>query len=652
MPTQTVFLHCPHPPCQATNSEQQQFCDRCGTALVKRYLWATSVELRPLDRGLEELDLGQLCGDRYLYKGNRIFLDTQPALPPHPSRDIPPGILPYLRLFPYRLHLPEPYAILNIGSGSVLLLESAPLNRAILDSSPTGSPLLPTLREQWRRSSPMRQLHWLWQIAHLWQPLKAVGVASSLLNPQLLRVQGPVVRLLELQGDGDSSPRLGHLGLLCSPWAEQSQEVIRSFLQHWVLALREGDFLSIDGAIAELDQALAYCSQGQSTHFRFATATDTGPSRSRNEDACYPQPMAQYAHSQGEDFALVMVCDGIGGHAEGEVASQQAIASILETLNAPTSAYRCPTSQRVDAITTLLDDAIRRANSVISDRNDQERRQERQRMGTTLVMAVVPPPQDQAHEIYIAHVGDSRIYWVTATGGCYQVTLDDDLASREVRLGYSLYRDALQNRSAGALVQALGMGESSLLHPSVGRLILDEDGILLLCSDGLSDGDRVEHHWPTKLYPILAGNLEIETATTALVELANTRNGHDNVTVGLIHYQVRPHTAPLKPLTQLFKPPAVKATAPTNAESMATQRIAVGTPHSEESVAKRDWQQTRRLLIGIVILLVLAGTMMYVLRPLWVRSRGDSIREATPKESGQSPLPLSSPTPGAPVPGP
>ena len=151
-------------------------------------------------------------------------------------------------------------------------------------------------------------------------------------------------------------------------------------------------------------------------------------------------------------------------------------------------------------------------------------------MGTTLVMAV-----GHRHEIYIAHVGDSRAYLITRTG-CYQITLDDDVAAREVRLGYALYRDALQQPSAGSLVQAIGMSAS--VHPTIGRFVIDEDCVFLLCSDGLSDFELVDQCWESEILPILDGKLDIATATRQLVEIGNTHNGHDNITVALVHCQV------------------------------------------------------------------------------------------------------------------
>ena len=123
--------------------------------------------------------------------------------------------------------------------------------------------------------------------------------------------------------------------------------------------------------------------------------------------------------------------------------------------------------------------------------------------------------------------------------GCYQVTLDDDIASREVRLGYATYRDALQQPGSGSLVQALGMSQSNTLHPTAQRFIVDEDAVFLLTSDGLSDFDRVEDAWETEILPILSGEFNLASVAQRLIEIANTKNGHDNVTIALIHCQVK-----------------------------------------------------------------------------------------------------------------
>uniref|UniRef100_A0ACD5H226 PP2C family protein-serine/threonine phosphatase n=1 Tax=Desertifilum tharense IPPAS B-1220 TaxID=1781255 RepID=A0ACD5H226_9CYAN len=142
---------------------------------------------------------------------------------------------------------------------------------------------------------------------------------------------------------------------------------------------------------------------------------------------------------------------------------------------------------------------VRVVNNQIAAQNDTQGRELRQRMGTTLVMALQLPQRvglqagrvGNSHELYIAHVGDSRAYWMTPNY-CQLLTVDDDVSVREVRMGRSLYRECLRRPDAGALTQALGTRDAEFVRPTVRRFILEEDGILLLCSDGLSDRDRIE----------------------------------------------------------------------------------------------------------------------------------------------------------------
>ena len=80
-------------------------------------------------------------------------------------------------------------------------------------------------------------------------------------------------------------------------------------------------------------------------------------------------------------------------------------------------------------MTTNLEEFTCVVNDAICDRNDNEERYGYQRMGTTLVMALA-----YLHQLYIVNLGDSRAYWITPSR-CYQVTVDDDIASHQVRLG-------------------------------------------------------------------------------------------------------------------------------------------------------------------------------------------------------------------------
>lgn len=491
--------------------------------------------------GTEKVQNQEIIGDRYLCKAPHIFLDTKPGLAPMaPAGDLPPEVDAYLRLFPYQLQVPQVYDLVSSNQGSLLLLEgavgAARGEAAASQSLPTEAYLLPSLNESWSFAPAGRQLHWLWQLAHLWQPLSIEQVGSTLLTPHLLRIEGGIVRLLQLSADAmQPEISLMDLGYLWAGWVPTAQPEIQAFLENLTRQLMEGQIQTAEVLIQQLDVPLVQLGGQQVRQLRYTTRTDQGPSRQRNEDACYPAEPQVYTQRFGDRPSppspppFVIVCDGIGGHQGGDVASQLAIDTVQRHLRGLQVEQLTP-----QALMQELQAALCIANDLISQRNDSEHRQDRQRMGTTIVLALM-----RNHELYLAHVGDSRAYWITRQG-CHQITLDDDLASREVRLGYSFYREAVQNPTGGSLVQALGMSASSLLHPTVRRFILDEDSVFLLCSDGLSDNDRVEQYWVSEILPILEGRVDVGGVGDRLVQLANSLNGHDNVTVGLLHCQVAP----------------------------------------------------------------------------------------------------------------
>ena len=525
MENDVVTLCCPKEYCQFANPLTNKFCEKCSTPLPKRYLWAVDSDFSHCQPG-SILDDGS---DRYLVINKSILLDIKPGLLPQmPELDDLEQIRPYLKLIPYRCHVPQVYGVLNGQSKQeILLLEKPPL---IIDTDITQVSLCSSLDTAWSDASSIRQIHWLWQLANLWQPLTLAGVSSTLLDAYVLRVEGVLIRFLELRFDGEKPAKLSQLGEFWRKLLKDAKPNIAPFIQQVCEFLIQGEINSSSELIQVLDQGLSQLGKFQTTTIKICTKTDPGPSRPRNEDACYP-PSDGLITKMSQDRDLAIVCDGIGGHDGGSVASNLAIKTMEQeveelTLNGDDGIIH------PFMVLSGLERAIATANDEISECNDKENRQGRQRMGTTIVMAL-----SMDHEIYIAHVGDSRAYWITAYS-CYQVTLDDDVASREVRLGYSLYREALQHRGSGSLVQALGMSKSTSLHPTSQRFVIDEDAVFLLTSDGLSDFDRVEESWDTEILPLLSGKTSIENVAQRLIEIANTKNGHDNVTIALIHYHV------------------------------------------------------------------------------------------------------------------
>lgn len=262
-----------------------------------------------------------------------------------------------------------------------------------------------------------------------------------------------------------------------------------------------------------------------------AGCTDIGHQRDHNEDyfGIYTQsqkqenPMSRSVQARG----LYILCDGMGGHAAGEVASAMAV----ETLN------RYFQNNWHEQLPTedIVREAVRLANQAIYDVNQQNARSGSGRMGTTLAMMLI-----QNTEAVVAHVGDSRLYRLTRKRGLEQVTVDHEVGQREIKRGvepaiaYSR-PDALQ------LTQALGPRSEQFVNPDVQYLELNEDTLFVLCSDGLSDNDLVETQWQTHLAPLLSSRANLDQGIFQLIELANEHNGHDNITAILIRVKVRPN---------------------------------------------------------------------------------------------------------------
>ncbi|WP_404786817.1 protein phosphatase 2C domain-containing protein [Altericista sp. CCNU0014] len=524
------FIHCPNLRCRTANPEGVGVCPNCGTSIPQRYLWVAGSHP-------ETYKTGDSLLDRFLFKSPQVVVDTQPGLPLASAFDITDSVVPYLKLFPFRLHLPQLYSLLKLETPageltSLALLEGAPLTAADLrdPDRPVPSPIervavAEVFTEAWRSAPALRQVNWLWQIAQLWVPLQREGVAWSSIDPDLLRVEGPLLRLLSLKFDARTGPSLAALGEFWAKWCLPYAGHWRTKFSELCDRLTQEEITSADVLLEELEVWLEAVRASSQVNISFATRTDPGPSRDQNEDACYPQDGTTVQNARE---ALAIVCDGVGGHAGGEVASGIAISVLTEHLRQAPLSKLSP-----DGIMSEAEIAVGMANTSIVQQNDRENRHDRDRMGTTIVMAVA-----ENHDLYLTNLGDSRAYLITPQG-CYQITTDDDIATREVRLGYLPYRDAVRQPGSGSLIQALGMVPSSMLRPSVQRFLIDSDCLILLCSDGLSDFERIETLWQKQLLPLLMGETDLAETTKTLIATANRLNGHDNVTVGLLHYRVR-----------------------------------------------------------------------------------------------------------------
>lgn len=575
-----VKLQCSNPEClYPDNHVGQPRCDRCQTPLRYRYLWVVGATA----------ELDSLVDCRYLAVSPQIWLDSQPALLPKLPKHLPEQALPYLKLHLHRLHLPQIFSLDQAAERPIFLLENAPIDAS--------GQLLPLLRELWAEASPLRQLNWLWQMLRLWQPLKATGVASSLLAIENLHCEGGRLRLRELLSDRlpvparvpamagfatgeraaasdlrvqpsfslnrSSPPELSDLAELWQAWASEAHPTIQAELQELSATLTEMPDTAT--GLATLEQALTQLLRAQAAllplQVQTIGGTTTGSQRQHNEDAYYPSgqlPSGQLP--SGQSLPRVgIICDGIGGHAGGEVASQLVLRSLqlqLRTWLAELALQSEPLPAEI--IEQQLMGMVRVVNNMIAAQNDLQGRSQRERMGTTLMLAVQIPQtlpsqtgqSGNTHELYLVHVGDSRAYWLTVNA-CQLLTVDDDLAGREVRAGRSLYSQLAERPDAAALTQAVGTHEADHLTIHVQRRVIDEDGILLLCSDGLSDRQLVERSWESLTRPVLQDRLSLPLALQGWLDLAERENGHDNASVVLMQ-------CCLNSQPQLFEPKSIR----------------------------------------------------------------------------------------------
>ena len=509
-----------------------------------------------------------------------IRLRSSPTLPADPwnVRGIPGIAQPYLALkASYYQTLPAVHDAWQQAGEAVVLLE---------DRSGWQS-----LRDPWdsEQLSTLQILYWLDEMAKLWQALEPWHCRQSLLETTNLRVdEDQALGLVRLYPDPTEQPlTLQDLGQMWQRLFDQSQRTqytslaglfqqmctqeigtiheLRSRLesiarQHEAMTSQFNSNPNSDDAesahsLAADTPAEPGRTQPQKIPYEAMTSnegdelptlilpmqllslddagcTDIGHQREHNEDSFGIQtliqklenPMGRSVQARG----LYILCDGMGGHASGEVASGMAVEAIRRYFQEHWQDEQLPSEE-------VVREGVRVANQAIYEVNQKNARSGSGRMGTTLVMMLI-----QNTNVAIAHVGDSRLYRLTRKRGLEQLTVDHEVAQREIGRGVDP-EIAYKRPDANQLTQALGPRDEQLVNPDVQILELNEDTLFIMCSDGLSDNDLVETHWQTHLAPLLSSRANLDQGILQLIELANEHNGHDNITAILIRVKVRPN---------------------------------------------------------------------------------------------------------------
>ena len=260
-----------------------------------------------------------------------------------------------------------------------------------------------------------------------------------------------------------------------------------------------------------------------------AGQTHVGRQRTHNEDSFYAETdLRRIASPDGgslEARGLYILCDGMGGHAGGEVASTLAVNTLRDYFE---NHWQADLPDE-----TTIKEGILQANQVIFELNETDARSGSARMGTTLVMLLLVDNQ-----AVVAHVGDSRLYAFTRQG-LKQMTIDHEVGQREISRGVEP-AIAYARPDAYQLTQALGPRGNDEVFPNITSLYINQDTVFLLCSDGLSDNDLLEEYTETHIEPLLRSNANLEEGITQLIDLANEHNGHDNITAIAVRIKMRP----------------------------------------------------------------------------------------------------------------
>lgn len=240
---------------------------------------------------------------------------------------------------------------------------------------------------------------------------------------------------------------------------------------------------------------------------KMVARTDAGLVRDNNQDS--------YTVFENNDAVVAIVCDGMGGAAEGALASNHAVRAIKDYIT-----ERFYAGMSDISIKSLLISALENANRIVFNlsRTDESYIG----MGTTAVAAVVTDSF-----AYVAHVGDSRAY--KKTGGILtQLTRDHSVIQNMIEKGEISLEEAAGHPDKHIITRALGVDNDVKVDFCQEPFVKDD--ILILCSDGLSNYVKSDD-----IINLIDDGCYYDYADR-LVNLANQNGGGDNITVIVVEY--------------------------------------------------------------------------------------------------------------------
>jgi serine/threonine protein phosphatase PrpC len=336
------------------------------------------------------------------------------------------------------------------------------------------------------------------------------------------------------------------------------------------------------------------------------------------------RPMNEDSFLADQERRIFAVADGVGGAEAGEVASQTAV----DVLN---EAFRHRVTDR-DDVEDLMELAIQRANSSIYQ---MAREQPRFSMMATTIVAL----HLEGLKATIGHVGDSRLYRLTAAGDLLRETEDHSIVEEEVRAGRMTPEQAANHPSKNVISRALGAEET--VEVDMKTIDIDEGSSFLLCSDGIT------RHIPDhELRDLLRSGLGLEALCAEMKQRCYQRGAEDNLTAVVVQVGTPNFVAFDAERTVDAQMPALARTRPDSVEEPQTvlapaSRIAFpGPPPAQTEAAVVAAKQTPakgghpvlRFFVFLLFLAVAGGAF-------YGGMRYQKLREAQTATSNTQPTP-------------
>ncbi len=262
--------------------------------------------------------------------------------------------------------------------------------------------------------------------------------------------------------------------------------------------------------------------RSQHSHLNVAAMSHAGMSGKNNEDR---YTISSYTGVDEKPVLFAVISDGIGGHRAGEVAAELAVNYILEKISE--SDGKNPLE--------IMESAIHTASQAIASRSASQADQ--YGMGATCACVWVDGDQ-----LYTAYIGDSRIYLIR-DGRIQRLTVDHTWVQEAIEKGIITPDQARDHPNVHIIRRHLGSVELPEVDFRLKLSLEDDDAqaiknqgahlktgdVLLMCSDGLTD-----MVWDDEILRLITTRNALKSAAEDLVDQANERGGHDNITVVLV----------------------------------------------------------------------------------------------------------------------